>query len=434
MFFDFNRSIAFFISKYLSLFVIVFIGFANALPLPLLGSNLSLWLSEAGFEKSMIGLFALIGLPFSLNIFWSPFVDQVTLPFLSHSPRKSWLLFALSGMIVSLIALSLVDPKLEPTQLTLALLSLSTFSGLLYIVGLKYELESLDESRYSVGSACVITGYRTGLLCAGGGALYLAFFYSWSWMFLVMGALLFIGASLCLLQPEPYKSKATIAAKREQFSNYPTILQGFWQETIIQPARDIFLRPNWLQLLLIVITFKAGDQLTKVMEGPFYLHLGFDKAELALAAKMCGFGATIFGAFVTGLFLRDKDPYLSLGVIGVIHALSLTGNSCLAIIGKSHLMLYLITALGNFTGGMAMAAFIFFLWRTCSKKYAAVQYALLWSLFSFKADIFSCIGGIIAATCSWPIFFLTVSLIGIFFSLLIFYILLGNSLTYQGTK
>jgi PAT family beta-lactamase induction signal transducer AmpG len=407
--------------------VIIFIGFANALPLPILGSNLSIWLTESGYEKSTIGLFALVGLPFSFNILWSPLMDQITLPFLSHSPRKGWLVFALSGMIASLLFLSCIDPAANPWGLASSLFLLSTFAGCLYIIGLKVELESVDEARYSIGSACVITGYRTGLLCAGGGALYLAFFYSWSWMFFVLAMLLCLGCIGILLQPEPYKSKASLAAKREQFSQYSSFLKGFWQEIIHQPCREFFQRNNWLTLLLLVVVFKAGDQLAKVMEGPFYLYLGFDKAELAFASKMCGFAATVLGAFVTGLFLKDKDPFLSLGLIGTLHAMSLSGYSLLAIFGKSHFLLYLTTAVSNFTGGMAMAAFIFFLWRICSKKYAAVQYALLWSLFSFKADIIACIGGIIAATCSWDLFFLTVTSIGIASSLLIWYLLLRSS-------
>ena len=62
-------------------FVLFFIGICNALSLPLTGSVLSIWLTEENFTKEMIGMYALLGLPFSVKIIWSPIIDQFSLPF-----------------------------------------------------------------------------------------------------------------------------------------------------------------------------------------------------------------------------------------------------------------------------------------------------------------------------------------------------------------
>lgn len=325
-------------------------------------------------------------------------------------------------MALSVFGLCFVDPKNSQALLISLLLSLSLFSGCLYIVGLAYELESLDEKFYSMGSASVIAGYRTGLLCAGAVALYLAHLYGWSAMFLSIAGLLLFSACLVLIYPEPYKSKEIIKAKKEQFRRYPSLFHGFCREVLIEPCRNFFQKKDVWMVLLFLFMFKAADHLFKNMEGPFYIHVGFDKQDLAFASKMCGFAATIAGAFITGLFLRNKDPLQSAAVVGIIHSASLIGYWIQASIGKVYAVLYLTSLAGSFTGGMAMTSVIYLLWRVCDKKFAAVQYAFLWSFFSFKADLLACLGGILAASCSWDFFFFLVTIFGLASSSLIWYL------------
>lgn len=322
------------------------------------------------------------------------------------------MVFALLGMIFSLLGMSFITPSAHPWLLAICLAFLSLFTGCLYIVGLSYELESVDEKDYSLGSAFVVTGYRIGLLCAGAGALYLSFLWDWSWMFRFMSFLLAVGCVLILMQPEPNKSKETLEAKRKQFVHYKSIFYGFWQEIIAQPCKCFFQRADWKLVLLILVTFKLGDHLAKSMTGPFYLSLGFNKADLALASKMWGFAATILGALTAGYYFKGKDPLMASVTTGIIHACTLGCYYILSLIGKSFAGLYITVALENFTGGMAMTVFIFLLWKVCDKRYAPLQYALLWSFFSFKSDILACFGGVVATFCSWSVFFLIIFSVG----------------------
>jgi MFS transporter, PAT family, beta-lactamase induction signal transducer AmpG len=379
-----------------------------------MGSNLSIWLSENGFTKETIGFFALAGLPFSLKILWSPIIDQIRLPFFKNSPRKGWLFFALATMGLSVLGLGFTDPKETPLLLLFCLLSLSLFSGCLHIIGLSYELEIQDEKLYSIGSATVISGYRIGLLCAGAFALYIAFLYGWQLMFLTLASLLFIASILVLFHPEPYKSAAILQAKKEQYSRYPSHLHGFWHEVILEPCKEFLKRNNIGLLLFFILLFKAPDQFFKQMEGPFYLDMGFDKQDLALASKLCGFIGTIAGAAIGGLFLRNKDPLRSSAAIGLVHTISLVFYWLHATLpAKSYPLLYATSAVTNFTGGMAMTAFIYLLWRLCNKKYASIQYTFLWSFYTFKGDFLAASGGIFAANSTWDHFFLMICLVGV---------------------
>jgi PAT family beta-lactamase induction signal transducer AmpG len=396
---------------------LLFVGFANALPVPLTGSSISLYLAEQGLGIDTIGLFSLLSVPFSMKLLWSPIIDNFSPPFFSKSPRKGWILFALLGMALSFFGMSLTNPQTNLWAFGGSLFTLSMFTGCLYMVGLAYELESIDESKYSMGSASIVAGYRTGLLFAGAGVLYIAQFHSWSSAFMSLALILLCGSIAIALQPEPYKSQATLQIKRAQFACYRNLAHGFLHEIILKPCKTFFQRNDWGALMSILLLFKIGNHMARATEGPFYLSIGFDKTDLALAAKTWGFLATIAGAFLAGMLLKKKDHKFSLAAFGLLHALSLIGYWLQAVVGKSYFVLYLTATVGNLTGGMAMTAFTFCLWRTCDKQYAATQYALFWSLFSLIMQLLSCLGGVLASLYDWETFFLLVSSLGIASSL-----------------
>ncbi len=58
-------------------------GFASGLPLALTFGTLSFWLSEVGVSRTSIGLFALVGISYSLKFLWSPAIDRLPIPILT---------------------------------------------------------------------------------------------------------------------------------------------------------------------------------------------------------------------------------------------------------------------------------------------------------------------------------------------------------------
>ena len=62
---------------------ILAMGFASGLPLALTGATLQYWLTESQVSLTNIGLFALVGVSYSLKFVWSPVLDRVPLPWLS---------------------------------------------------------------------------------------------------------------------------------------------------------------------------------------------------------------------------------------------------------------------------------------------------------------------------------------------------------------
>ena len=83
--------------------VALVMGFACGLPLLLTMSVLQAWMKDAGVDLSVIGMMALVGLPYTLKFLWAPFLDRFTLPFLGR--RRGWMLVAQVALTVSIAGL-----------------------------------------------------------------------------------------------------------------------------------------------------------------------------------------------------------------------------------------------------------------------------------------------------------------------------------------
>ena len=66
------------ISPYLErkMLITLAMGFISGVPLLLTITLLQAWLTDEGISKSTIGLFALVGLPYSLKFLWAPLFDR----------------------------------------------------------------------------------------------------------------------------------------------------------------------------------------------------------------------------------------------------------------------------------------------------------------------------------------------------------------------
>ncbi|HSP78345.1 MAG TPA: AmpG family muropeptide MFS transporter, partial [Myxococcaceae bacterium] len=62
--------------------LLVALGFSSGLPLLLVGSTLSAWMTDEGINLTTIGIFTLVMMPYSLKFTWAPLLDRYALPFL----------------------------------------------------------------------------------------------------------------------------------------------------------------------------------------------------------------------------------------------------------------------------------------------------------------------------------------------------------------
>src|SRR5437016_13823304 len=92
--------------------IVLFLGFSAGLPLALSGSTLLVWMREAGIDLGIIGLFALVGTPYTIKFLWAPVVDALDVPVLStlFGRRRGWLLLSQIALIAAIVLLGCCDP------------------------------------------------------------------------------------------------------------------------------------------------------------------------------------------------------------------------------------------------------------------------------------------------------------------------------------
>ena len=96
--------------------VVLLLGFSAGLPLALSGSTLAIWMADKGVSLAAIGLFSLIGVPYTLKFAWAPVVDAWSVPVLCRrfGHRRGWLLASQLALIAAIVLLGSLDPVSAP--------------------------------------------------------------------------------------------------------------------------------------------------------------------------------------------------------------------------------------------------------------------------------------------------------------------------------
>jgi len=371
-------------------------GFACGLPLLLTMSVLQAWMTEAGVDLTVIGMMALVGLPYTLKFLWAPFLDRFTLPFLGR--RRGWMLVAQIGLTVSIASLGQSDPTRNPWLLAFAAFLVTFFSASQDIVVDAYRREDLSDEELGLGSSLYINGYRVGMLLASGGGLIMADHMDFSMVYLILAGCMLPGLLTTLLTPEPETPAGTPRTMRE---------------AVVDPLVEYFSRRDALLILIFILLYKVGDTMASAMTTPFYLDIGFSKSEIGAVVKLFGFWATIAGGLIGGILMLWLRINRSLWVFGFLQAASTAGFALLANIGYSVPWLSAVIAFENLSSGMGTAAYAAFMASITNKKFTATQYALLTSLMGVPRVLASAPTGFLAKHVGWEAFFIACALVAI---------------------
>lgn len=195
----------------------LFLGFSAGLPILLIFSTLSVWLREAGVERSAVTYFSWAALGYSFKFVWAPLIDLIPVPFVTNflGRRRAWMLVAQLGVMAAITAMASVDPVVN-TSLTLmavAAVGLGFSSATQDIVIDAYRIECADSSLQAMLAAMYISGYRIGMVVAGAGSLFLATYFgttkelylydAWKATYITMVGVMFVGVLTTLIIDEP---------------------------------------------------------------------------------------------------------------------------------------------------------------------------------------------------------------------------------------
>jgi len=376
--------------------VALVMGFSCGLPLLLTITVLQAWMKEEGVDLTVIGMMALVGLPYTVKFLWAPFLDRYTLRFLGR--RRGWLLTAQLALVPAIGGLGLTDPAGHPWMVAFAAFLVTFFSASQDIVVDAYRREDLPDEELGLGSSLYVNGYRLGMLLASGGGLILADHLSFSSVYMIMAGCMLPGAVTTLMAPEPPLPPGTPRRLRE---------------AVIDPLTEYFSRQGALWMLAFILLYKIGDTMASAMTTPFYLDIGFSKTEIGAVVKLFGFWATVAGSLAGGVLMIRLGINRSLWVFGFLQAVSTAGFAILARIGHSVPLLSGVIAFENLSGGMGTAAYVAFMASITNKRFTATQYALLSSLMGAPRVLASAPTGFLAKQMGWQGFFIACTLIAI---------------------
>jgi PAT family beta-lactamase induction signal transducer AmpG len=393
------------------LLAVLFMGFSSGLPLPLTFGTLSFWLAQSGVSRTAIGLFALVGIPYSFKFVWSPLVDRLALPVLTRllGRRRSWALVLQAALAAAILALGFSDPATSPGKMAITAVIVAFLSASQDIVIDAYRIELLKPEEQGAGAAATQWGYRFGMIAASAGALYAAAFGGWHFAYMVMAALMGVGMVTVWLTPEP---DVALSVPPAGGSRVRRVLDWF-KTAVIAPFGDFFGRGAWVPVLLFIVLYKFGDALAGVMANPLYVSLGFTAGEVAPISKVFGVFATLVGLALGGAAIARWGLYPSLLICGMLQSVSNLMYVALTMAGHNDVMLALSIGIENVTGGLGSAGFVAYLSQLCSLEFTATQYALLSSLAAVGRTTLASSGGWLADHFGWIGFFVIATFAGL---------------------
>lgn len=393
--------------------IVLFLGFSAGLPLALSGSTLLVWMAESSVDLRTIGLFALVGTPYTIKFLWAPVVDALDIPILCRlfGRRRGWLIFSQIMLMAAIVFLGLQNPDVSPFMIAVGAVLVAIASATQDIVIDTYRVEKLDTSEQAAGVGAYVAAYRVGMLVSTAGALFIVSFFekvqgfdkatAWTLGYVVMAAFVLVGIATTLAAREPARSAGAVAAHSADNPMVRVL------KAAVGSFSEFLARDMAVAILAFVILFKLCDAFVGAMTGPFVIRgMGYSREEYAAIVKGLGLFATLAGGFAGGFVARGLDLRTSLWLAAFLQMGSNLVFALQAVMPASYPMLAAVIVAENFTGAIGTVIFVAYLSSLCqSPLHTATQYALLSALSAVGRTYISAPAGLVAEQTGWFWFF-----------------------------
>ena len=399
--------------------IVLLLGFSSGLPLALSGATLAIWMTDRGVDLGTIGLFSLVGLPYTFKFIWAPVVDALGVPFLSRAlgRRRGWLVFSQLVLAATIVFLGFLDPVAAPFAVAFAALMVAAASATQDIVIDAFRVESLDTSEQAAGMASYVFAYRIGMLVSGAGVIALVAWLEllgvardevWMWGYIAAAVFVSIGLVAAFMAREP-DAPASLRAGTPRGDAVSRVLT-----TAVDAFREFLTRDAAIAVLLFVVLFKFCDAFAGVLTGPFVISIGFDKAAYAGIVKGVGLAASLVGGIAGGVVARALPLVTSLWIAAFLQMASNLVFVWQAWVGVNHAALTATIIVENFTGAIGTVIFVAYLSALCHERaHTATQFALLTALAAVGRTTLASGGGFVAEAAGWAAFFTITALAAI---------------------
>lgn len=373
-------------------------GVSCGLPYILTKSPLSAWMTKEGVNLKTIGLFALVGTPYTLKFLWAPILDRYWPPFLGR--RRGWSTIFQILLAAILFILSTVHPAENLTLVATLAVLISFFGASQDIVVDAYRAEAWPEEELGLVNSIHVLGYLSSIRWIGNAlALFFADYLGWPNVFRIMAAIQLLGVLASVFAKEPTELKSVPPR---------TLL-----EAVYLPLLDFFKRPGAFEILLFLVLYKLGENIASVMTIPFFLKIGFEQHIIGAVAKPVGLIGILAGGLAGGALMLRLGTLKALWLFGAFQGIATLFFAILVYTGPNITALAAVIGIDNFAIGMGTAAFATFMMSQCNKSFTATQYALLTSLMAVPASLLGATSGYLAEELGWLGFFVFCTVIAV---------------------
>ncbi|PEQ14710.1 permease [Novosphingobium sp. PC22D] len=421
------------------------LGFSAGLPFYMFNAVLTLRLARHGVDIAVIGFFAWVALLPTFKFAWAPVLERFEVPGFGRfwGKRRGWIMLSQLGIFTSMLSMAMTssDESLPLTALFAVLLAFWTTTLEIAADGWRIELAPTQAEQGPVVAAN-LWGYRSAMVAAGSGAVYVAAKAGWTWAYLVIAIAAFLPFPiLAMMRPDPdavgsrgaalgtgivaslaILSATTIAAAvvggialelagaagvGADSDVTPVVLAicllpfvllaaalprirrmgpdaPARRSAAIGPYVDIFWRYGFaaLPVLVFVSFYRMGDVLTLTLSHPLWNAAGYSLEEISMAdgvvALTCSMAGVAIGGWMAGRWRMGWA--LAIGAVA-----SAVGNwvfTWLWWAPRESWVLYVAAGIDQFGHGLAGAVFVVYLSLLVNPRYPGAQYAFL-SGFAF---------------------------------------------------
>jgi PAT family beta-lactamase induction signal transducer AmpG len=359
--------------------ICIFNGFSAGLPLFYLYHLIPAWLRDSNVDLKTIGLFSLVGIPYTYKFLWSPIMDRFVPPFLGR--RRGWMLITQIALLVSMLSLSLQSPERSVWTIAYTAFAIAFFSASQDIVLDAYRRELLPEEELGLGNSFYMNGYRAAVFIPGGLGVALGDYLPWSTVHLIIASFMIVG--IC----------KTFAIKEVLTDIQPP---RTFVDSVVKPFQEFFardgVRPAFMTLLFLLL-YKLGDNMATALSTPFYIDLGFDLVVIGSMVKLINVWAMLIGTFIGGIIIYKIGINKALWLFGVVQLLSILGFAVLAAVGNNSVALACVLGFEYLGVGLGATALTAYMARATNVNFTATQFALFSSLIAIPRTFANSITG-----------------------------------------
>lgn len=403
---------------------VALLSFSSGLPLGLVWIAIPTWLTRAGVDIKVVGLFTLAQAPWSFKPLWSPSMDRYPLPFLGR--KRGWILLGQVALLAVGLVLAGVSDHPEALWVIGALALATAFASATQDIAYDaYTIEVLRDEEYGVAVGARTAFYRAAMLISGGLSITLAtarfdvvlagsarafvhagapvlHLFRWEGSWQLVNALL----ALCYL---PFLVVTVLAPEPESVPESPRSLK----EAVWGPFVGFLSHHRALEILAFVVLYKLSDNLTQALTRPFLVKVGFGDFDVGVATATIGQVAAVTGTILGGVLTQYLGLGRALWLFGFLQIFSNLGYAAVAQVGVNRPLMYAAQAFELGSSGMGSGAFGVLLLRLTQKRFSATQFALFTSLASLPRVLSGPPAGLLADALGWRNFFVSTLLAGI---------------------